>query len=32
LGYDHTKGGRQSSKMKKKEEELLRGLKEEGVI
>jgi probable rRNA maturation factor len=32
LGYDHAKGGRQASKMKKKEEELLRGLRVEEVI
>jgi probable rRNA maturation factor len=32
LGCEHVKGGRQAAKMKKKEAELLRGLKEEGVI
>ncbi len=32
LGYDHVNGGRQAAKMKRKEEELLAGLKERGMV
>jgi probable rRNA maturation factor len=31
-GYDHMRGGRQSGEMKKREEELLNELKEEGIV
>ncbi|MBI5901864.1 MAG: rRNA maturation RNase YbeY [Deltaproteobacteria bacterium] len=32
IGYDHVKGGRQAGKMKAKEAELLRLLREEGLV
>lgn len=32
LGHDHVKGGRQAGEMKKREEELLTELKNEGII